>query len=66
LFFSNTPGLLLAIMPWRLVMPSGQGPLAGYLALGAPLPTLTPIIATILWCLLFTGVAVWRFRREEF
>ena len=66
LFFPNTPGLLLAIMPWRLVMPLGQGPLAGYLALGAPLPTVTPIIATILWCLLFTGVAIWRIRREEF
>ena len=66
LFFANTPELVLAILPWRLVMPLGQGPLAGYLALGAPLPTLTPIIATILWCLLFTGVAVWRFRREEF
>ena len=66
LFFPKTPGLLLAILPWRLVMPLGQGPLAGYLALGAPLPTLTPVIATILWCLLFTGVAIWRFRREEF
>ena len=66
LFFPNTPELLLAILPWRLVMPLGEGPLAGYLALGVPLPTLTPIIATILWCLLFTGVAIWRFRREEF
>jgi len=65
-FFPKTPGLLLAILPWRLVMPLGQGPLAGYLALGAPLPTLTPIVATILWCLLFTGVAIWRIRREEF
>jgi ABC-type transport system involved in multi-copper enzyme maturation permease subunit len=65
-FFPKTPVLLLAIMPWRLVMPLGQGPLAGYLALGAPLPTVTPIIATAMWCLLFTGVALWRFRREEF
>ena len=65
-FFTKTPGLLLVIMPWRLVMPLGQGPLAGYLALGAPLPTLTPIVAAILWCLLFTGVAIWRIRREEF
>jgi len=66
LFFANTPGLLLAILPWRLVMPLGQGPLVGYLALGAPLPTVTPIIATAVWCLLFTGVAIWRIRREEF
>lgn len=66
LFFANTPELVLAILPWRLVMPLGQGPLAGYLALGAPLPTLTPIIATAAWCVLFTGVAIWRIRREEF
>jgi len=66
LFFPKTPGLLLAILPWRLVMPLGEGPLAGYLALGAPLPTLAPIIATILWCLLFTAVAIWRINREEF
>jgi len=66
LFFPEPPRLLLAILPWRLVMPLGEGPLAGYLALGVPLPTWTPIIATMLWCLLFTGVAIWRFRREEF
>ena len=66
LFFANTPELLLAILPWRLVMPLGAGPLAGYLALGAPLPTSTPIIATAVWCVLFTGVAIWRIRREEF
>jgi ABC-2 type transport system permease protein len=66
LFFANTAELLLAILPWRLVMPLGGGPLAGYLALGAPLPTSTPIIATAVWCVLFTGVAIWRIRREEF
>ncbi len=55
------------IMPWRLVMPFGdKGPLAGYLAVGEPLPTMVPIIATLLWCALFVGVAIWRFRREEF
>jgi hypothetical protein len=25
-----------------------------------------PIIATAVWCVLFTGVAFWRIRREEF
>jgi len=30
------------------------------------LPTMMPIIATVLWCVLFTGVAIWRIRREEF
>jgi ABC-type transport system involved in multi-copper enzyme maturation permease subunit len=55
------------IMPWKLMIDfAGRGPLAGHLAMGAPLPTVTPIIATVAWCVLFTAVAIWRFRREEF
>jgi ABC-type transport system involved in multi-copper enzyme maturation permease subunit len=55
------------ILPWRLLMDVGrEGPLAGYLALGQSLPTVVPIIATVLWCVLFIGVTIWRFRREEF
>jgi len=60
---------LLKVMPWNLLLPFGFGagsPLAGILMLGGPLPTVTPIIATAVWCLLFTGVAIWRIRREEF
>jgi len=61
-----TPWLDL-VLPWRLLMDVGhKGPLAGYLALGEPLPTVAPIIATVLWCVLFVGVAIWRMRREEF
>jgi len=26
----------------------------------------TPIIATVLWCVLFVVVAIWRISREEF
>jgi ABC-type transport system involved in multi-copper enzyme maturation permease subunit len=56
-----------SILPWRLLMDVGhEGPLAGYLALGQPLPTVAPIIATVLWSALFVAVAIWRFRREEF
>ncbi len=55
------------ILPWRLMVDfSRQGPLAGYLAMGQRLPTVTPIVATVLWCVLFVIVALWRFRREEF
>jgi ABC-type transport system involved in multi-copper enzyme maturation permease subunit len=55
------------ILPWRLLVPFGnKEPLAAYLASGQPLPTLTPIIATAAWCVLFVVVALWRFRREEF
>lgn len=60
---------LLKVMPWNLLFPFGYdagSPLAGYLMLEAPLPTVTPIIATAVWCVLFVSVALWRFRREEF
>jgi len=58
---------LLKVMPWNLLMPFGaNSPLAGYLMLEAPLPTVTPIIATVLWCVLFVVVAIWRISWEEF
>ncbi len=53
------------ILPWKLLSSIGDAPLAGYLALGAKLPTVLPIIATVLWCVLFIGVAIWRTGREE-
>jgi hypothetical protein len=54
-------------MPWILTFPVGdKTPLVGYVANGEPLPTLVPIIATVLWCVLFVAVAIWRIRREEF
>ena len=37
-----------------------------YLLQGVPFPTVIPIIVTALWCVLFTGVAIWRICREEF
>ena len=50
------------VMPWRLLMFLGQNEairaLAVYMVQGQPLPTLVPIIATVLWCVLFTGVAI--------
>ncbi|HSR32887.1 MAG TPA: ABC transporter permease subunit, partial [Anaerolineae bacterium] len=58
---------LYDVLPWKLLIDFNTNqPLAGYLANGRPLPTVLPIIATALWCVLFTAVATWRFRREEF
>jgi len=54
------------ILPWKLISSYGEPPLAGYLALGVHPPTMVPIIATVLWCVLFVGVAIWRISREEF
>jgi ABC-type transport system involved in multi-copper enzyme maturation permease subunit len=60
-----TPWLYI-VMPWKLMIDIRGASLASLLAIGEPLPTLTPIIATAAWCLLFTGVAIWRIHREEF
>jgi ABC-type transport system involved in multi-copper enzyme maturation permease subunit len=65
------PSVWLAdVMPWRLLIALGDHgvlpPLGGYLVRGLPLPTVIPIIATVLWCALFVAVAIWRIRREEF
>lgn len=60
---------LAEFMPWRLVTNTANDALPAlhrYLLSGQPLPTVAPIIATALWCVLFTGVAFWRLRREEF
>lgn len=55
------------IMPWNLVIPIDANPsLAMALIQGIPMPTITPIIATALWSILFIAVALWRFSREEF
>jgi len=70
--FMITPlGVLLAdVMPWRLLNDLGRNGaipgLGGHLLQGVPLLTVSPIIATVLWCVLFTGVAIWRTSREEF
>jgi hypothetical protein len=60
---------LAEFMPWVLVTDTANNALPAffrYLLSGRPLPTVAPIIATALWCALFTGVAFWRIRREEF
>jgi len=57
------------IMPWGLTSPLDQRSgmsLAMAVVLGQPLPSVMPIIATALWCVVFTAVAVWRFNRDEF
>ncbi len=58
---------LYDVLPWKLLIDFNTNrPLAYYLANGRPLPTVVPIIATGLWCVLFTAVAIWRMSREEF
>jgi hypothetical protein len=54
------------IFPWML------GQLALVLALGpgspGPIPptAIVPVVATILWIVIFVALALWGFRKEEF
>jgi ABC-2 type transport system permease protein len=59
---SLIPLPVLIVTPWPLA------DVAGGLALGSELPSVwpVPIIATILWIVAMTAVALWRFNREEF
>jgi ABC-type transport system involved in multi-copper enzyme maturation permease subunit len=58
---------LTGIMPWTLTFGAGnQNPLVMYVVNGRPLPTIVPIVASVLWCVVFIAVAVWRTSREEF
>jgi ABC-2 type transport system permease protein len=59
---------LLEITPWGLTNPGSsslQPTLVVSLALGQPVSP-APIIATLVWCVLFVVVAVWKFSRDEF
>ncbi len=59
---SMVPQILVAASPWMLK------DIAVGLALGSPLPASwpSPVIATAIWSVLFVGLALWRFGREEF
>lgn len=65
---SGVAPALAQIMPWAIVMPTGSSlyALAHLAMMGQPLVTVTPIIATLVWIVVFVGVALWRFEREEF
>jgi ABC-2 type transport system permease protein len=55
-------------MPWSLTSSvSASRPAIGLsLVLGQPIPTLMPLLATGIGCLVFTMVAIWRFQKDEF
>ncbi len=63
--------LVRDFVPAFLVLPAGQEPemalsMAAAAATGQPLPSLYPIFITAGLIVLFLGVALWRFEREEF
>jgi ABC-type transport system involved in multi-copper enzyme maturation permease subunit len=60
-----TPWMYM-VTPWKLMIDIGDASLASLVAIGESLPTVTPIIATAAWCVVFVVVAIWRIGREEF
>ncbi len=59
---------LLQVTPWGLTNAGGNNPtssIAMALVFGQPVPAL-PILATLLWCVLFVVIAIWKFNRDEF
>jgi len=66
IFLSLAPWLA-DITPWGFLLGAGSPvPPIARVAFGQAALPLAPIIATALWCVLFTAVALWRFGREEF
>lgn len=66
-FLMSNLGSLASFTPWPLIYPLGTDqPIVIQAMMGQPLTTITPILATIGWIVVFVSVAVWRFRREEF
>jgi ABC-2 type transport system permease protein len=63
---SNIPALLdLTPIAFIVDMPDHRS-LVQLAMQGQPLQSVTPIIITIAWVVVFVGVAIWRFGREEF
>ncbi len=66
-FLMNNFGSLAVFTPWPLIFPTGADqPLVIQAMSGQPLTTITPVLATLVWIVVFVGVAIWRFRRDEF
>jgi ABC-2 type transport system permease protein len=57
-------GLLPAVL--GVILPYAMVSTATSVMAGEPAPSVAAIIAAPIWALLFTIIAVWRFRREEF
>ncbi|HTP10958.1 MAG TPA: ABC transporter permease subunit [Anaerolineae bacterium] len=59
----------LQIMPWGLTNPgSGNSSVSSVVmaVVQGQAISVLPIVATLLWCLLFAAIAVWKFNRDEF
>ncbi len=65
--FGSMVSILARFMPWNIILDvPGHPSLAMALLKDQPLTTVTPIISTAVMSVLFIGIAIWRFSREEF
>ncbi len=67
--FLGNVWILNQIMPWMINWPmlnDGEGSLISYVLLEQTLPVVTPIITTIILCVIFVLVGFWKINREEF
>jgi ABC-2 type transport system permease protein len=64
--WSFTNGVSGGAMPSSLATALAQGQTIPVLPLPGQVFSILPIIATIVWCLLFVAIALWRFNRDEF
>lgn len=55
-------------MPWSLTnaVSATQPAMAVALVLGQSIPTFLPLVGSLVGCLVFTTLAIWRFQKEEF
>jgi hypothetical protein len=55
-------------LPWNLTssLSAARPAMAMSLLLGQPLATWMPVAANLAGCIAFTGIAIWRFRNQEF
>ena len=59
--------LIMRYASWVFdITPAAFPQIAPMVALGGPIPDTDPIMATAVWCIVFTLTAFWRFNREEF
>lgn len=59
--------ILANYTPYALIFPIGNDlSIAGQIAVGQPVTSMMPFIATLGWIILFLGTALWRFSSEEF
>jgi ABC-2 type transport system permease protein len=63
---SIAPGLA-NFGPWLLILPDSSGASRiTQIIQGNAGVNLLPVLATVIWSIVFSAVAIWRFRREEF